>query len=558
MSFLHRPDTSSLLPLLRWLWILYKSNFLQSFLNTFIGLVIIGLNLFFVWCTKLSIDIATGQDSRYSLFFMGTLLVSTILLQVLFTFVKRWVRAILGVQAENRLRQQLFTQVLLSEWSGMERFHSGDVLNRMEKDVANIVLFITESFPSLIVYIVQFIGAFVFLFVMDSTLAACVIIVFPCFLIISKIYVRQMRRITRTIRQTESDIQSVIQESVQNRTVIKALRQDCMQLSNLNHIQDDLRGHVKQKTKYSSVSATFMSLGFSAGYLLAFFWGVHGLQAGIITYGSLIAFIQLVSQIQEPARNLTSYIPIFISTFTAGERLLQLMDIPREVPGKGHVPEGTPGIRISSVDYSYNREPVFDHFSYDFPPGSRTAVMGETGAGKTTLVRLMLALVCPHAGSIHIYNDSQSFPADASTRACFSFVPQGNTLFSGTIRHNLLLGNVSATSAQMKEALHYACADFVFDLPLQMDTLCGEQGFGLSEGQAQRICIARAFLQPGKILLLDEATSALDQQTEEQVLQNIQQHFADRTLIVITHRTAALAFCTNTLVLKKETNPNHE
>ncbi|MDD4760244.1 MAG: ATP-binding cassette domain-containing protein, partial [Bacteroidaceae bacterium] len=228
------------------------------------------------------------------------------------------------------------------------------------------------------------------------------------------------------------------------------------------------------------------------------------------------------------------------------------MNIPREQPGHHRILQDAIGIRLSHIEYHYENQPlVLKNFSYNFVPGSRTIIMGETGSGKTTLIRLLLSLVIPQKGTANIYNHNQSLPIDASTRACFSYVPQGNTLYSGTIRSNLLFGNPNATTEEMEHALHMACADFVFELPLLLDTYCGEHGFGLSEGQAQRICLARAFLRKGQILLLDEATSALDTQTEIHILQNIIYFFSNHTLIIVSHHENIAHFCTNKLILKR-------
>ena len=512
--------------IVQWLWDEIKQNKTQIFLNTFIGVTIVLLDLLFVLCTKLTVDIATGENTAFTFASAAIFLVATIAIQIAFSYASRWIRAILGVKAQNSMQRRLFAHVLMSQWSGMEKYHSGDVINRIEKDVSQIVSFATESIPSLMM---------------------------PCFLLISKLYVKKMRSLTHKIRQSDSKAQAIIQESLQNRTVIKALEQDDSLVSRLMLVQDKLSKQVREKTKFSSISATVLSIGFAAGYLFAFLWGAHQLQAGIITYGALIAFVQLVGQIQGPARSLTQYIPIIINTFTASERLMELEEIPRENKHRKQISlTGEIGIRIENINFHYSAEKhIIQSLSYHFPPGSSTVIMGETGAGKTTLIRLMLGLISPEDGQITLYNDTQQAIASAETRNNFSYVPQGNTLFSGTIRDNLYLGNPNATTEDMVRALHLACADFVFELPDTIDTVCGEQGYGLSEGQAQRICIARAFLRPGSILLLDEATSALDMDTELQVLKNIKAHFTDKTLIIVSHREAAANFCEQKLELKR-------
>jgi ABC-type bacteriocin/lantibiotic exporter with double-glycine peptidase domain len=251
-------------------------------------------------------------------------------------------------------------------------------------------------------------------------------------------------------------------------------------------------------------------------------------------------------------------LPVFVNSLTSSERLIELEELPLEPSLPPYNMSGSVGVRFDNVTYRYtdNGRIVLSDFSHDFRPGTFTAILGETGAGKTTLLRLMLSLISASDGSIRLYNDKEEVKASVATRCNFSYVPQGNTLFSGTIRDNLLMGNPSATTEQMRNALHTAMADFVFDLPEGLDTVCGEHGGGLSEGQAQRITIARAILRPCSILLLDEATSALDNTTERQLLLNINNSLSDTTIIFVTHRLAAVEFATEQITISKTTPSN--
>ena len=269
----------------------------------------------------------------------------------------------------------------------------------------------------------------------------------------------------------------------------------------------------------------------------------------------MTAFLQLVNKIQGPARSLTRLVPQFVSVFTAAERLMELEEDPLEEQGDPIQLEAPCGIRFTDVTFAYEQSDVLKDLSFDFKPGSCTAILGETGAGKTTLIRLILALIRPQQGVAEIYSGSQ--PSGSKLQALsprhrcnLIYVPQGNTLLSGTIRENLRLGKVTATDEEMKEALHRACADFVMDLPEGLDTVCSESGGGLSEGQAQRIAIARALLREGSIMLFDEATSALDPETERQLLQNILENH-DKTIIFITHRPAIVDYCDQVLHIEK-------
>ena len=539
-----------------WLWNTWKGYRMQAFLNTLIGLLLVLSDLAFVWATKLSIDIATHVETSIQLHTAIAILVSVIALQLTLGICSKWVRAVLGVKAQNQMQKAVFNRLLQSQLKALRKFHTGNLLNRIERDVSDVICFLTEHIPALVNTCAQFIGAFIFLYWMDSTLACIIICILPFFLICSKLYIKKMRRLTHDVRDTESKIQAIIQESLQHTLIIKTLERIQTTIDKLTKFQRRLQGEVVTKTKYATISSGMMNLGFATGYLFTFIWGVTSLENGAITYGALLAFIQLVGQIQTPLRTLTKFIPVFIGSFTASERLMELEEIKLE-PEKDNQPlNSAVGVKLENVTFSYEEESrhIFENFNFEFPPQSVTAILGETGSGKTTLIRLLLALMEPSKGNITIYEKhGESLQVAPSTRCNFSYVPQGNTLLSGTIKENLWLGDPNASETDMVNALKCAGADFVLSLPQGLDTICGEMGDGLSEGQAQRISIARALLKDSPILLLDEATSALDEETERIVIQNIIEKYSYRTLIFITHRPEVLKHCTQTLTLNKST-----
>ena len=388
---------------------------------------------------------------------------------------------------------------------------------------------------------------------MDAVLAIVTIAIIPVFVAVSKIYVRQMRRLTSEVRSSDSKVQSLMQETIQHRMLIKTLESEAPMTERLEQTQSVLRHKVVRRTVFSVFSNIILWLGFRLGYLIAFLWAALRMSRGSLTFGGMTAFLQLVSRIQGPARSLTKLVPQAVSVFTAAERLMELEEDPLDETGEPVRLEAPCGIRLEHVYYQYedkDRE-ILQDLSFDFPPASCTAILGETGAGKTTLIRILLALLSPQQGKAIIYNNHhQETALTPLTRCNFAYVPQGNTLLSGTIRDNLRLGRLTATEEEMREALHKSCADFVFDLPDGLDTLCSEAGSGLSEGQAQRIAIARALLRQSSILVLDEATSALDPETERQLLNNI---LADRntTVIFVTHRMAVIDYCDQTLKIAR-------
>lgn len=535
----------------RWFWNTSRGLRLQSCINAILGIIHVGLDFSFIAATKLAIDVATGR-SQSSLNIAAALLIGIMLSQILMGFTRKWVAAILGVRSQNMLQLRLFNHLMQSEWSGIEKHHSGDVLNRLEHDVRDITNVITETIPSVFGLLVRFIGAFIFLYSMDRTLACLLVFIAPAFILLSKIYIKKMRALTREIRNTDSKIQSILQESIQHRIILKTLERCQTMVERLGISQALLRKQIKQRTLFSSFSATMLSAGFGGGYLITFLWGVNRLHEGEITYGMMIAFIQLVGQIQGPFRELTRYIPVIVNSITACDRLMELQETPTEPTGDNiRLTEG--GISINDVSYAYDEHrTVINHLQFKFPIGSITAIQGETGAGKTTLIRLILALLKPQSGSLEIYDTKgKRYAISPQTRCNLVYVPQGNTIFSGTIQDNLLLGNPTATESQMLDALKTACAEFAIERGL--DAPCGELGAGLSEGQAQRISIARALLREGCILLLDEATSALDNETEQELLHRLHQWSrGKKTIIFITHRQAVLEYCTQFLTLKKE------
>ena len=550
--------------LLHWFWLIFRQVKWQSLINAMSGIIRVALDFAFIWATKLAIDIATGaQPSSLiphpsTLWGAGVLLILIMASQMALGYLGRWIAALLGVEAQNRMQRRIFEHLLRSEWHGREVRHSGDVLNRLISDSQTVVTVVTDTLPQALAVVVRLVCAFFFLYSMDAMLAVSVTVILPVFILLSRLYINRMRDITREVRNTDSRIQSMLQESIQHRLVLKTLERVPLMLRTLTQQQATLRQQVRHRTLFSTTSNLVLNIGFGAAYLFTFLWSVNRLSEGIITFGMMTAFIQLCGQIQGPFRELTRFIPAIISSFTAAERLLELEEEPTEADGEPIRFEQSAGIRVTDVTFAYDAHSrkVLHHATYDFPPGSTNAILGETGSGKTTLLRLILALLKPTEGTVEMYA-STSVPVSARTRCNLVYVPQGNSLFSGTLRWNLLLGNPEASDSEMNEALQLACADFVHNLPEGLDTRIGEGGAGLSEGQAQRIAIARALLRRGSILLLDEATSALDQATEQTLLTNLIEHHkrlhVKPTLIFITHRPAVVEHCTQVITLNRPT-----
>lgn len=535
---------------LRWIWQASKGARGMVVVNSLVGTLDVAVGLAFVWFSKEIIDIATGVREG-SLVTYGIVMAALMLAEIGVRALDSWIANTLSVRNRNRLRYRLFARLMQSEWRGLEQHHSGDVLNRLINDITTVSSLITETASALIITVVQLIASFFFLYYMDRTLALIIVCIMPLFLVFSRFYVRRMRGMTKDVRESDSRIHAVMQESLQNKLVIKTLEQDSKLLGKLDGLQDTLEEQVLRRTRFSIGSRAVVSAGFATGYLTAFLWGVFRIAAGSITFGVMTAFLQLVGRVQRPITDIARMIPGMVGAVTSGERLMELEELPLEQTTSPQMVDGTAGVRLEDVTFHYAEgdRDILKHFSADFPPHTATAILGETGAGKTTLIRLLLALVKPVEGRVVVYEEpaeegeSHEYAASPDTRCNFVYVPQGNTLFSGTIRDNLLLGDSASSDERMWAALDMACADFVRRLPQGLDTPCGEGGGGLSEGQAQRIAIARSLLRPGSILLLDESTSALDVETERELLRRITEGEQGKTLIFITHRPSVTGYC---------------
>lgn len=539
---------------IKYLWRITEGFHRTVALRTLLGIIRVGAALAFIWLSKTAIDCATGRVAAptSTLVKWFALMVGCMLVEVLISQCVRYMESRASMQMNNRVNRRLFNVLMtLPLVHGQQGFHSGDMINRLTLDVRTVSSFALSQLPSMVVMIVQLLGAFAFLAWLNPWLAFAPVVIMPLCLLASKLYFKRQRRITAEIRQGESDMQVSIQEGLKHRMVLRSLECVPEMDHRLGSIQQRLDSSNREQTRLSVASGAMARVGFVIGFLTAFGFGIFSLKAGIITFGTMTAFIQLVNRIQHPIANIAGYIPSFVSTSVAIDRLREIdVQLPVDGAGQQCQPLSHAGIRVANLSFRYEDDgrDILSSFSHDFAPGSRTMIVGSTGAGKTTLIKLLLGLLKPDAGAIEIYGDGHSQPVSAATLCNFVYVPQGNSLMHGTIRDNLLLASPTATDQQLAQALHTAAADFVYDLPQGLDTSCDEAGAGLSEGQAQRIAIARALLRPGSILLLDEFNSALDADTAATLMQRLSESCPASTIIIIAHhRTAIAPYCTSIL-----------
>ena len=519
-------------------WRMSKAVRWRMAVSVVIGLVRIAASLGFVWVSKQLVDIATGHSSMPLATGIG-LFAGILLIQISAFIFSSWWESYTLVKTQNILRLQLFGHVLRSRWDGRERFLSGDTVNRLEEDIRVVADLVGSRFPGLVITTLQLLAASAYLLILAPNLLWVLLILMCSAVFGSKLFFRQLRKLMTAIRTRESELQQVMQESLQHRVLVLTLTNVERVLEKFGWLQADVEDNTRKRLNYNAVSRGLMFLGFQAGHAAAFLWGILGILHGTVTYGTMTAFLQLVGQVQRPIAEFGRQIPAIITAVTSIERLMELEDLEEETREEPVRLEKAPEIVVTNLTYSYPgaQEPVLKDFSCTFPAGRMSVIAGHTGIGKSTLLRLIMGLLKPQEGSVTL----DGITAGPAIRGNFLYVPQGNSLLSGTIRSNLQLANPKATEEEIKEALDTAVASFVYTLPHGLDTPCGETGSGLSEGQAQRIAIARALLHPGSVLILDESTSALDAQTEKTLIANLHRMYHGRkTILFISHRPAAM------------------
>ena len=537
-------------PCMKALWAMSAPVRWRMAVSVVIGLVRITASLAFVWASKYLVDIATGVKGD-PLANGIVIFLCVLALQLGCIILASWWDSYNLVKAQNILRKDLFGHVMKSRWDGRERFLSGDTVNRLEEDIRVVAELITERLPGMVVTLIQLIAASVYLMLLAPNLLWVLLILMFSTVFGSKLFFRQLRQLMASIRKRESEMQQLMQESLQHRVLILTLTNVERVLDKFGWLQADVEASTRKRLNYNAVARGLMFFGFQAGHAAAFLWGVFGIRAGTVTYGTMTAFLQLVGQVQRPIAEFGRQIPAFIQAITSIERLMDLQELQEEPLQQQRMLQGAPLIEVNHLTYAYPGipEPVLKDFSCTFPAGEMTVIAGPTGVGKSTLIRLVLGLLKPQDGSVTV----GGFPAGSALRGNFMYIPQGNSLLSGTIRSNLQLAAPSATDEELRAALETAMAGFVYDLPEGLDTPCGEIGSGLSEGQAQRVAIARALLRKGGVLILDESTSALDPETEKQLLENLhRQYHGRKTVLFISHREAAMRFADHIVTLKTE------
>ena len=464
-----------------------------------------------------------------------------------------------STKLNQNIQRKLYKHIQYCDWLEQSNFHSVSLLTRVTADVGNISSTLLGTIPSLISLLVTLCGSVYILIDWAPSIAIAALFLGPFLVIIGRFFSRKLKALYKEAQEEDVKYRSFMQESMQNLMIIKTFCMEKTNMKRLRNIQDNKYRIAMRNTKLSTMTSMSMSFCSSLAYFTIFTWGVLNIAKGISTYGTFTGMLQLYSKVQSPFTALASMVPGFIGTIAATERLMEIEAIPLEKMCNdklsSKIDNGfiSPNIEIKDVSFAYTENNnILNNINLTIKSGETLAFVGPSGEGKTTIIRLILALINPSKGQVILTENELTKELNRHHRSLISYVPQGNTLFSGTIEENLRYGNPDATEEEIKVALKNACAlDFVEQLENGIKTLIGERGVGISEGQAQRIAIARSFLREKPILILDEATSSLDPETEVKVLESIRELPHKPTCIIITHRPSALNICNRIIRLEK-------
>ena len=459
---------------------------------------------------------------------------------------------------EMNMRSKLFNSIMMKKYDKINLFHSGELMNRMTSDINIVTDGITNIVPNLLYFITQFVGAFVVLIIFDWKFTMVFIVAGVVISGVTLIFRGKLKKLHKEVQETDGKTRSFFQEAIESLLVVKTFGVEEQFNEKGKQLQMTNYNAKMKRRKVSILANAGFSFVFNAGYLMALVWCALKVCTKAMTYGTLTAVLQLISQIQTPFVNITKVVPQYYAIIASAERIMEIEDIPLEERKDKSFDayrfyDKFATAKFENIQFNYGRESVLEKGNASFEKGDFVAIRGISGIGKSTLMKMLLGVFKPKSGEIKLYEKNGDYvEASPTTRALFSYVPQGNYLFSGTLRENILLINPDATKDEIDEALTISdIKDFVYSLPNGLDTVIGEKGLGISEGQAQRLAIARALLSKAPILLLDEATSALDAQTEYNVLKHIKE-LNQKTCIIITHKMAALDVCNKEFIIENK------
>ena len=534
---------------LNWLYQNSKEQTLSMLVLILGNALLAGSAILFALASRGVIDGAVAGNKNILITYSLGLLV-IISLQFLLRILSRSLEVRIQGKMEMNYRSRLLGQLLTKDYAHTVKYHSGELMNRLTSDVAVVTEGTTTILPGLVGLLTRLFGAIAVLCTIDPVFTLVFIVAGLLLFLTTKYFREKLKYLHKNMQEKDGIVRSFMQELLESLIVVKTFSVEHKMKTKQAGLGED---HYQAKLRKNTISILANSgfyFIFSIGYLYALFWGAFGLMANVISYGTLIAVLQLIGQVQMPFTGLSGLLPKYYSVIASAERVRELENLPDETDRNKEdidVPiiyANMHSIELRDVFFRYDREFVLNHASLTIEKGNCTLISGRSGIGKSTLLMLLLGIFAPTGGSIGIeLNNGERMPVDKRTRKLFAYVPQNNLLLSGTIRENIALNQTKASDEDIMVAAQVSCAaEFIRDLPCGLDTFIGEKGMGLSQGQVQRLAIARAILCNAPILLLDEATSALDEVTEGRLLNNIKQ-MTQKTCLIISHKKAAFSIC---------------
>lgn len=532
----------------KWAWEQAKEYKSELILFFILEIIAIACSLYFVIWSKHAIDYAISGDKNS----VDKALVLTVLFIVAGLVFKAW-----GAWINERTRAKMLISLqnklikiqMLSRWKVIKNWHTGDMQIRINNDANEIVQMIGNSFITFLITVIKLVASFALLWSMDPMLALLILAISPLF-IFTKIYFKKLRAINRSLKAAESNLGKVVQENLRFRMALRALGLQNFRWRKVEDSQTDIYNLKMKLLNFSTVSQSSLKFLINVGFLLTFIWGVYKLRSDEITFGTMTAFLQLVGRIQGPLLLLMSFVPVFIKFKTAVERIEEVFKT--EVEDE-YVPEFITDpneLVIKNLSFKYEDNLVINDFNLRVKVGEPTAIIGSSGKGKTTLIRLLLSLIEPNKGEIYVKAEGKTVPITHNHRVNIAYVPQGDKLFSGSIKENIMTDTENVSPEKIYEVLYLSCSEFVYELPDGLNTIVGESGYGLSEGQAQRIALARALMKENSIWLFDEVTSALDQKTAETLIERLMSAAKNKIVIFVTHDLRLADKCSQSVYMQ--------
>lgn len=539
---------------LKWIFTQSKSALFPLLIIVILGGITSITSVYRALASKTLIDSATY--SQNNLIARWTIiLISLLLIEITFKGISSVLSTFCTNKISNKLQEKIFKHITYSEWLEESNYHSVNLLTRLTNDVDTITNVIVSVFPGIISLLTILIFSFITLLSLDPIIAIVAIVFCPALIVFTKLLTKKLKKYYIDIQDEEVKYRSFIQESINNTLIVKSFTLENSNINKLKNIQATKSGLAMKRSFLITFVNLLIQLGVYGGNIFVMCFGAFKIAIGSSSFGTLTALLQLFSNIQGPFAALSQCIPQIISAIGATERLMEIEALTCEDTSKSKLKDISNNLSIAgkNINFSYKEDlPILKNINFNINPSEIVALVGPSGEGKTTLIRLILSLIHPTSGNAYISNSSINEDIIPDHRNLISYVPQGNTLFSGTIEENLKIGNKDASMEDIIDACKIACAyDFIDSLDDKFNTLIGEKGLGISEGQAQRLAIARSLLKKSPILILDEATSSLDGDTELRVLEGIKSLKHKPTCIIITHRPSALQICNRIFKLQR-------